>query len=119
MPLFQYLHDRYLRYFLEQDVIGHMESDFGLLHARDQSAAELHRGVLFHLPAGSGRYRVRRHTVLCDEVVGIWRLPVGGQTAVHDQHAAQRTAQGHAGRETAVAATHDDHIELLVLFHFR
>jgi len=29
VPLFQYLHDRYLRYFLEQDVIGHMESDFG------------------------------------------------------------------------------------------
>ncbi len=28
-PLFEYLHDRYLRYFLEQDVIGHMESDFG------------------------------------------------------------------------------------------
>lgn len=29
VPLFDYLHDRYLRYFLEQDVIGHMESDFG------------------------------------------------------------------------------------------
>jgi adenylate cyclase len=29
VPLFEYLHDRYLRYFLEQDVIGHMESDFG------------------------------------------------------------------------------------------
>lgn len=29
VPLFEYLHDRYLRYFLEQDVVGHMESDFG------------------------------------------------------------------------------------------
>jgi len=29
VPLFEYLHDRYLTYFLEQDVIGHMESDFG------------------------------------------------------------------------------------------
>lgn len=29
VPLFEYLHDRYVRYFLEQDVIGHMESDFG------------------------------------------------------------------------------------------
>jgi len=29
VPLFEYLHDRYLRYFMEQDVIGHMESDFG------------------------------------------------------------------------------------------
>jgi len=29
VPLFEYLHERYIRYFLEQDVIGHMESDFG------------------------------------------------------------------------------------------
>jgi len=29
VPLFEYLHDRYLTYFLEQDVIGHMEADFG------------------------------------------------------------------------------------------
>lgn len=29
MPIFDYLHDRYIRYFLEQDVIGHMEAEFG------------------------------------------------------------------------------------------
>lgn len=29
VPLFEYLHDRYVSYFLEQDVVGHMESDFG------------------------------------------------------------------------------------------
>lgn len=29
VPLFDYLHDRYIRYFLEQDVIGHMEAEFG------------------------------------------------------------------------------------------
>ncbi|HNI69183.1 MAG TPA: hypothetical protein PKV55_14135, partial [Nitrospira sp.] len=29
VPLFSYLHDRYVSYFLEQDVVGHMESDFG------------------------------------------------------------------------------------------
>ncbi len=28
-PLFEYLHDRYVRYFMEQDVIGHMEAEFG------------------------------------------------------------------------------------------
>jgi len=28
-PLSEYLHTRYLRFFLEQDVIGHMESDLG------------------------------------------------------------------------------------------
>jgi len=29
-PLTEYLHTRYLRYFLEQDVVGHMEADQGL-----------------------------------------------------------------------------------------
>ncbi|MCO5315242.1 MAG: MerR family transcriptional regulator [Solirubrobacterales bacterium] len=29
MPIFDYLHDRYVRYFVEQDVIGHMEAEFG------------------------------------------------------------------------------------------
>jgi adenylate cyclase len=28
-PLFQYLHARYVRYFMEQDVVGHMEEEFG------------------------------------------------------------------------------------------
>ena len=28
-PLTEYLHARYLRYFLEQDVVGHMESELG------------------------------------------------------------------------------------------
>lgn len=29
-PLTEYLHTRYLRFFLEQDVVGHMESDMGI-----------------------------------------------------------------------------------------
>ncbi len=28
-PLTEYLHTRYLRFFMEQDVVGHMETDFG------------------------------------------------------------------------------------------
>ena len=28
-PLTEYLHNRYLRFFLEQDVVGHMESELG------------------------------------------------------------------------------------------
>jgi adenylate cyclase len=28
-PLFEYMHNRYLRFFMEQDVVGHMESDLG------------------------------------------------------------------------------------------
>ena len=30
-PLIDYLHSRYLRFFLEQDVIGHMEADLGVV----------------------------------------------------------------------------------------
>jgi adenylate cyclase len=33
-PLTEYLHTRYLRFFMEQDVVGHMEADFGS-HAGD------------------------------------------------------------------------------------
>ena len=29
-PLTEYLHNRYLRFFLEQDVVGHMESELGV-----------------------------------------------------------------------------------------
>jgi adenylate cyclase len=29
MPLFEYMHTRYLRFFIEQDVVGHMESEYG------------------------------------------------------------------------------------------
>ena len=29
-PLTEYLHDRYLRFFVEQDVVGHMEADAGM-----------------------------------------------------------------------------------------
>jgi adenylate cyclase len=28
-PIFEYLHSRYLRFFIEQDVVGHMEHEFG------------------------------------------------------------------------------------------
>ncbi|MEK6278322.1 MAG: adenylate cyclase regulatory domain-containing protein [Actinomycetota bacterium] len=28
-PLFEYIHTRYLRFFIEQDVVGHMEAEFG------------------------------------------------------------------------------------------
>jgi adenylate cyclase len=28
-PLMQYIHERYLRFYIEQDVVGHMEVDFG------------------------------------------------------------------------------------------
>jgi adenylate cyclase len=33
-PLTEYLHTRYLRYFLEQDVVGHMESDLSMAESQ-------------------------------------------------------------------------------------
>ena len=36
LPLFEYLHDRYVRYFMEQDVVGHMEDEFAVETEIDQ-----------------------------------------------------------------------------------
>ena len=36
VPLLEYLHDRYVRYFIEQDVVGHMEDEFGGYSEIDQ-----------------------------------------------------------------------------------
>ncbi len=36
MPLFEYLHSRYVRYFMEQDVVGHMEQELGSEAEADQ-----------------------------------------------------------------------------------
>lgn len=35
-PLFEYLHARYVRYFMEQDVVGHMEDELGVEAEADQ-----------------------------------------------------------------------------------
>ena len=37
-PLMEYIHQRYLRFYIEQDVVGHMEVDFGR-HAADGPGA--------------------------------------------------------------------------------
>ena len=37
-PLTEYLHNRYLRFFLEQDVVGHMESDLDANQPKSSSA---------------------------------------------------------------------------------
>ena len=37
-PLMEYIHQRYLRFYIEQDVVGHMEADFGG-HAADGPGA--------------------------------------------------------------------------------
>ena len=58
-PLTEYLHTRYLRYFLEQDVVGHMETDLdgAALRARPGPGhALLHRPHRLHpLHRGGGR----------------------------------------------------------------
>ena len=45
-PLMEYLHNRYLRFFIEQDVVGHMETEFPR-ERRDRPRLD---GVLLHRP---------------------------------------------------------------------
>ena len=45
-PLMEYIHQRYLRFYIEQDVVGHMEADFGGL-AADGAGAD---GLLLRRP---------------------------------------------------------------------
>jgi adenylate cyclase len=51
-PLFEYMHGRYLRFFIEQDVVGHMESEFG----RDTSVGRVLVTLCFIDLTGFTRY---------------------------------------------------------------
>jgi adenylate cyclase len=51
-PLFDYLHSRYLRFFIEQDVVGHMESELG----RDTSVGRVRVTLCFIDLTGFVRY---------------------------------------------------------------
>ena len=51
-PLFEYMHNRYLRFFLEQDVVGHMESELG----RDTSLGRVRVTLCFIDLTGFVRY---------------------------------------------------------------
>ena len=51
-PLFEYMHNRYLRFFIEQDVVGHMESELG----RDTSIGRVRVTLCFIDLTGFVRY---------------------------------------------------------------
>jgi adenylate cyclase len=51
-PLFEYMHSRYLRFFIEQDVVGHMESELG----RDTSVGRVLTTLCFIDLTGFTRY---------------------------------------------------------------
>ena len=51
-PLFEYMHGRYLRFFIEQDVVGHMESELG----RDTSVGRVLVTLCFIDLTGFTRY---------------------------------------------------------------
>src|SRR5437588_345750 len=51
-PLFEYMHNRYLRFFIEQDVVGHMESELG----RDTSVGRVLVTLCFIDLTGFVRY---------------------------------------------------------------
>ncbi|HET8814635.1 MAG TPA: MerR family transcriptional regulator [Solirubrobacterales bacterium] len=54
-PLTEYLHQRYLRFFVEQDVVGHMESDTGMDTAEIQ-LGQVHVTLCFIDLTGFTRY---------------------------------------------------------------
>ena len=65
-PLTEYLHERYLRFFVEQDVVGHMEAGLGDGHRRNRARPRqrhplLHRPHRLHpLHRGGGGHRGAR-----------------------------------------------------------
>ncbi len=55
-PLTEYLHNRYLRYYVEQDVVGHMESDAGLVDTAEMQLGHVHVALCFIDLTGFTRY---------------------------------------------------------------
>ncbi len=55
-PLTEYLHNRYLRYYVEQDVVGHMESDTALMDTAEMQLGHVHVAICFIDLTGFTRY---------------------------------------------------------------
>jgi len=55
-PLTEYLHNRYLRYYVEQDVVGHMESETALLDTAEMQLGHVHIALCFIDLTGFTRY---------------------------------------------------------------
>ena len=55
-PLTEYLHNRYLRYYVEQDVVGHMESDTAPLDTAEMQLGHVYVALCFIDLTGFTRY---------------------------------------------------------------
>ena len=55
-PLTDYLHQRYLRFFVEQDVVGHMEADAGAVDTAEIELGHVHVSLCFIDLTGFTRY---------------------------------------------------------------
>jgi adenylate cyclase len=55
-PLTEYLHQRYLRFFVEQDVVGHMEADAGAVDTAEIELGHVHVSLCFIDLTGFTRY---------------------------------------------------------------
>jgi adenylate cyclase len=55
-PLTEYLHNRYLRYYVEQDVVGHMESDAALKDTAEMQLGHVRVAICFIDLTGFTRY---------------------------------------------------------------
>ena len=68
-PLTEYLHNRYLRYFLEQDVVGHMESDQDLFETSEIQLGHVTVTLCFIDLTGFTRYTEEEGDIEALEVV--------------------------------------------------
>jgi adenylate cyclase len=55
-PLTEYLHQRYLRFFVEQDVVGHMEADAAAVDTAEMELGHVHVSLCFIDLTGFTRY---------------------------------------------------------------
>src|SRR3954452_10770055 len=55
-PLTEYLHERYLRFFVEQDVVGHMEADAAAVDTAEMELGHVHVSLCFIDLTGFTRY---------------------------------------------------------------
>jgi adenylate cyclase len=68
-PLTEYLHQRYLRFFVEQDVVGHMEADSAALETAEIELGHVHVTLCFIDLTGFTRYTEEQGDIEALDVV--------------------------------------------------
>jgi adenylate cyclase len=77
-PLTEYLHNRYLRYFVEQDVVGHMESDSAAVDTAEMELGHVNVTLCFIDLTGFTRYTEEEGDIEALDVVEAFVTTVEG-----------------------------------------